>query len=60
MSWTSLEQGLMCAAFTVCLSGSGYMRISGANAAAWTKNTEANTLRHDSPYLLTAPRGGVG
>ena len=33
------------------------MRISAANAADWTSNTEVNDLRHTEPFLLTTKRG---
>lgn len=35
------------------INESGYMRISSANAAAWTENTEMNRLSHEKPFLLT-------
>jgi cyclophilin family peptidyl-prolyl cis-trans isomerase len=40
------------------INESGYMRVSSANAAEWTRNDDANLLRHDAPLLLTTPRGG--
>lgn len=33
------------------------MRISAANAADWTSNTEVNDLRHTESFLLTTKRG---
>jgi len=39
------------------INESGYMRISAANAADWTSNTEVNDLRHTEPFLLTTKRG---